>query len=1220
MRYLSKIIFIKSAHIPYAEVKLDGNVHFIGTQGVGKSTLLRALLFFYNADKQKLGIPKEKRGFDSFYFEFPNSYIIYEVQRETGAYLVACFRSQGRAAFRFIDAPYDRSYFIDENGMPYADWNVIRDKIGVAHSVSRIVDKYEEYRDIIFGNRRAVSQEFYKFAITESAKYQNIPRTIQNVFLNSKLDADFIKDTIINSMNNDEVQIDLAYYRSQVSMFEQQYNDIMLWEHTNKRGEQPVRRQAERVTESYRELLYISKKILTISARLNYAERRDRELLPVVGNELASIREEKTRTERLIGEEQSKYDKEHDVCIKKIGVTDEKLHAIHQKRDEYQRMDIDSIIRRIENEGSVTTELARQNEVRDLLTRKFQGVTDKYASLCNRVKSNMEQFRTEQNTLMAHLRQQCSNKIETLLDVSGKRKKEIYHQAEENQKDIDARLEDIRHEREANKAERIRIGYEHPNSKETDECGEQISQLRGQEMNKKVECVNMERQTEALTGEYNLEETKLKNKSQKLTDDLTSQRNTLEENIMKTDKLLARIKGSLYEWLDSHKPGWERNIGKVADEERVLYNTMLKPQGTTDADSFFGVKIDVSALPENVRTPEDIRKEREQLEQQLAANKKQSADVQAKLNDDIEAIHNKYNTKIHKLKDDLYAVKAELTHIPQLIKMQGVKLDKLKMQEDEWRRKALEDNDVRLNEITHRFGAADAERNRNHADRDKKLKETDRQYQTEKKAIGDELKIKLDDIRLLIENRETETDSQLSKYNAAEKTELAGLGVDTDTLKTVERKIDGLNVELQYIKDHQRDYFNFSKDKEELFDHENDFRELKREYENKKTSLEDKFKERRRRLLNTLEENKHQLSEHEEQIKSLSNGLGEIDNFKRESICPPQLFEAGEQSTHDTASVVLTELRSTIYQRQERQNLFKQAVNQFKGYFSNKNTFSFNVDVNTDDDYNAFAIKLCEFIDNNKINDFKSRISDRYAEIIQRISKEVGDVMKHGSEINKTINDINADFRDRNFAGVIKSIALQSKPSSDKLMQLLQQIKTFNEENIFNIGEMDLFSVASEKEKVNRQTVEYLFSFMRLLNDKSDRGSLTLTDTFKLEFRVVENDNDTGWVEKISNVGSDGTDVLVKAMVNIMLINVFKDKVSHKFGDFRLHCMMDEIGKLHPSNVKGILDFANVRNIYLVNSSPTTYNVSDYRYTYLLAKDSKSDTQVIPLITKKAEQ
>lgn len=46
MRYLNKITFINSAQIKYAEVNLDGNVHFIGTQGVGKSTLLRSVLFF----------------------------------------------------------------------------------------------------------------------------------------------------------------------------------------------------------------------------------------------------------------------------------------------------------------------------------------------------------------------------------------------------------------------------------------------------------------------------------------------------------------------------------------------------------------------------------------------------------------------------------------------------------------------------------------------------------------------------------------------------------------------------------------------------------------------------------------------------------------------------------------------------------------------------------------------------------------------------------------------------------------------------------------------------------------------------------------------------------------------------------------------------------------------------------------------------------------------
>ena len=54
MRYLNKIVFINSAAIRYSEVQLDGNIHLIGTQGVGKSTILRAILFFYNADTQRL--------------------------------------------------------------------------------------------------------------------------------------------------------------------------------------------------------------------------------------------------------------------------------------------------------------------------------------------------------------------------------------------------------------------------------------------------------------------------------------------------------------------------------------------------------------------------------------------------------------------------------------------------------------------------------------------------------------------------------------------------------------------------------------------------------------------------------------------------------------------------------------------------------------------------------------------------------------------------------------------------------------------------------------------------------------------------------------------------------------------------------------------------------------------------------------------------------------
>ena len=102
MRHLNKIIFINSANIPYAEVMVDGNVHFAGTQGVGKSTVLRALLFFYNADKMRLGIQQGQKSFEEFYFRQSNSFIIYEVKTGNTAYSILAMRNLGKIVYYFI--------------------------------------------------------------------------------------------------------------------------------------------------------------------------------------------------------------------------------------------------------------------------------------------------------------------------------------------------------------------------------------------------------------------------------------------------------------------------------------------------------------------------------------------------------------------------------------------------------------------------------------------------------------------------------------------------------------------------------------------------------------------------------------------------------------------------------------------------------------------------------------------------------------------------------------------------------------------------------------------------------------------------------------------------------------------------------------------------------------------------------------------------------------
>ena len=108
-----------------------------------------------------------------------------------------------RVCYRFIHSPYRKEFFIDENRVAYSESDRVRavlDQYGIEYS--RIIYTYDEYRNILYGN--STSPEFSRYSLMESKQYQNIPRTIQNVLLNSKLDAEFIKKTIISSLNEDE--------------------------------------------------------------------------------------------------------------------------------------------------------------------------------------------------------------------------------------------------------------------------------------------------------------------------------------------------------------------------------------------------------------------------------------------------------------------------------------------------------------------------------------------------------------------------------------------------------------------------------------------------------------------------------------------------------------------------------------------------------------------------------------------------------------------------------------------------------------------------------------------------------------------------------------------------------------------------------------------------------------------------------------------------------
>lgn len=1214
MRALRKIIFVNSAHIRYAEVRLDGNVHFIGTQGVGKSTLLRAILFFYNADKLHLGIPKEMKTYDEFYLPHANSYIVYEVEHEHGPFCVLTFRSSGRACFRFVDAAYRKEWLVDDNGEVTAESKVIRERLGGV-SMSKIIDRYEQYRDILYGNKQAVGKEFARFQLMESNRYQNIPRSIQNVFLNSRLDANFIKDIIIRSMSEEEANIDLGYYRRQVADFGQEYKDISCWYKLNQKGESVVRTQAENVVNAYRYLLFMKQQIAELCGELKYAVRVSKERLPLVVKKIDEIIEEENRQKRLINEIQQKYDSEKTSLNQQQGVVNEDLKRLKERRELYAAQKIEDLLKRYEQEQVLKIKLEESKARLTELTARFNDVTGKFKALCQGVKNGLENYRLSQNNRIFSLGQEKQKAEERMFNEHTELRENIEAAFAEKLTVAYNAIDLLKSEKAELENEMLKLKFWQPYKEETDALNKEANSLAFREKELNGLIATTEAKINQLQTEYDKQEAEITADSKNKIDAKQQEMEEVAAKIAEIDGLLNRTKGSLYEWLEENKRDWEQNIGKVVNEESVLYQTGLHPQ-KDDGTSLFGVKLDLIDLPLSVRKPTQLKEERDELElklRSLQTDKKALTEQQEKL---INELKRRVAPKMRELREQKSYHETELRVIPQ-------KQKALKLKQEDYAAKAQQEKEerakllnTRLQEVALRRTAADTNLDKIQAEKQKQLTAEDKRYQ---KAKDETIRLheqRVAEIKADIKQQEKKAEEQLLLLQQQENEELRGRGADTHMVDECKNLIKATEDELKFIDDHRRIVFDFQRDRESLFNREDEFKAKKKLINDKLQQLNEKYNLRKQKHNEALASLGKELAERKDEKRLLDENLQKAENFAHdEKLCPPMLAEAKERQTLRTPGQAVEELTGIIVSRQKSYDKLKGAVNLFKGNFTTKNTFNFRMELTLDDDYLDFANNLEDFLTYNKIEEFRRRTSERYVDILARVSKEMGDLTRHESDVDKVIHDINNDFHERNFAGVIKLIALQPVPSADKMVLLMKRIKEFNDDNQYAMGELNLFSTAN-RDEVNEKAVGYLLDFMKSLVDNPQRQLLTLSDLFLLQFRIVENDNDTGWVDKLSHVGSEGTDTLVKAMINIMLINVFKGKVSRKFGDFRIHCMMDEIGKLHPQNVKGILDFANARNILLINSSPTTYNVSDYRYTYLLDKDSKSQTVVHPLISQ----
>ena len=586
-----------------------------------------------------------------------------------------------------------------------------------------------------------------------------------------------------------------------------------------------------------------------------------------------------------------------------------------------------------------------------------------------------------------------------------------------------------------------------------------------------------------------------------------------------------------------------------------------------------------------------------------------------------EQLKRKYQPQIKEQKAIISQIEYELEQLERQYQQDMLDLE-------EWKKKANEERNAKINRLENEQRKRVAEldginsklKNLN-KEKTEKLDSLKLEWNKQQQALAAEKKTQAEVIGKEEKEEQRRISSIKTEYEADMQKELHSQGADTERLQDIANQLAQLEKELSFIKENATLVIEYQKDKRDLIDR---IPGWQREHDEQKRLLQLE-RETLRVETSSLQEKIDLLDkeweEAEENVRELQKNLEAYSKIPAYDWYKPHqdIFRSENTQTMQTTKTcmeLIDELTRQANQFTQVQSKLRKEVNLFTGHFDEDNTFKFRVKFNEDWEYVRFADELHDFVEEHRIDEYIRRINNEHWDTFKRISMDTSMLTSSEDDIQDVIREINKGFATCNFVGVIQRIEMKVEESSNRVVNILREIQKYYHDYGYDLSpETNLFSSAKEQ-LVKEEAITLLRTFIKEIHAYR-YDSIRLYDSFELRFRIVENGNDTGFIEKIANVGSEGTDILVKAMINIMLLNVFKEGASRKFKDFKLHCMMDEIGKLHPNNISGILKFANDRNIILINGSPTELNRDAYKHVYLLTKGTQNKTRIARLISDK---
>lgn len=1187
---LKKIILINSANFNYLEVDMSKDLFFLGDNGSGKTTVIRAIHYLFSGDVRNLGIPTDKDGFKEYYFRYQNSYMIYVFED----FFIFMYKASGEIVKIFSKQDFDSSRVVDAKGNLF-DLNELK-RYAKEPNLKKTVKSLSEYRDIIYGHD-AKYKDFCFTYIKNSEIFIGLFNEIFNID-KSIIDSKSIKKAIQTTLDYEKEVIDFNYdeYLQRIYEFQSKYKFFREFE-----------KQKNSIDESYvlkGELLELESSLSHTKEKLKYLSIKEEELL---SNSL--------KRENVILKEQDRLRDAKRARERKLNCYSQKAMKIINSLS----LDIEEISRlkdKFSNEN-----ILKNKDLADRYTQikeSFDEINTSYAKLKSGFENALENIEKEIKALVYRRDKELVREAQDKeFNQKQSLKNELESKIAKSELELNLFIEKAQHEISTHN-DNINIkNQELVDAKNQDEqlfrkLDEDLRELKlqkNEDISKEEDLISFKNQ-EIVKFEFEVKNisNSIENLKYKLNRDIrekdeeySEENQRLQEQIDTFKSMIYSKAGSFKEFLNEEVDGWESEIFPILDTKLLDMDLSDLNPRVNDAQKLFGISLDTTKLKKiltkdeaeveiglveqkqkiarevyeerlkelNLKYEQDVRdfelkiqlnkkeievklEEIKQSEQNLSAIEKNFLQRTMDLNSVYKTSSDKLKELSQKLKDEIQELTKEIQN-----QEEGIASQKraLKQTSISLNAKYVKDTET-LKESISTWLSSEKES----IEAQIRVKETKKFETTQDEQIQHlEQQLSLKHEELKQSDRALE---YLEEYTKVESkiTSLDQLRVKLESVKFKSTEFKNkLNLSIKVYTQNEKDLLVEKRElalKIKKYDEGlSSFDEMELELDDVNEVVSDEFLDDIIALYNkqltSYESKKTKLATMLTRINILKNIQGEIDvNFKVEELDSDFFISS--------APNVLTKIDELVEFKNKTLEIVKEN--------GHKNFVNF---VN-----NLLPTKMSIFSDSE----------DKFFTQVARINKNLSKV----------------DF------GVIKDIKIDAGTTDKKSIAKILKDLEYNVSNLSSL--LNEGSLFYDKKDVMDE-LNSLEDKFAMIKGELKGSAISLRDTLDLSLSFNENGKHITQVAQLKNESSTGGSILLKIAIAISILKLFV-----KEDDTPFFLIVDEVSRLHSANQERLREFANSKGFGIVFVTPEpTYSKPDHIKYYRFKKNIDDEFEAIEL-------